>query len=72
MSDFYDSDDVDDFDDEYDDDDDDNDGDCHWCGGDGFHECADPIECTSPHTSDGFCQCSSCGGTGNAKDMTIW
>lgn len=44
---------------------------CHWCGGDGWGECDDPIQCTSPHNRLGECQCQSCGGSGDAKDMTI-
>lgn len=58
-----------------DDDDDFDDGyerDCHWCGGDGLVECRDPIQCTRPHNKCGECPCSSCGGSGLAKDMTIW
>lgn len=51
---------------------DDEDRDCYWCGGDGWGECSDPIQCTSPHNAYGECQCSSCGGSGLAKDMTIW
>ena len=45
---------------------------CHWCGGDGWDECDDPIQCTSQHSDDGLCRCKSCGGSGLAKDMTIW
>ncbi len=47
-------------------------GKCHWCGGEGWEECHDPIQCTSPHNEYGECPCSSCGGSGLAKDMTIW
>ena len=47
-------------------------GRCHWCGGDGWVECDDPIQCTSPHNRWGECPCSSCGGSGKAEDMTIW
>ncbi|HET7552177.1 MAG TPA: hypothetical protein VFK04_12875 [Gemmatimonadaceae bacterium] len=46
--------------------------DCHWCGGDGWVECNDPIQCTKEHDKWGCCRCSSCGGSGDAKDMTIW
>lgn len=59
-------------DDEYDEYDDESDGDCYWCGGTGWDECHDSLECTSPHNALGECQCSSCGGSGRAKDMTIW
>lgn len=51
---------------------------CYWCGGEGWTECNDPIECTQPHRNyrlSGLyreCPCGSCGGTGLAKDMTIW
>ena len=46
--------------------------DCFHCGGDGWVECDAPIECTSPHNEFGECRCSSCNGSGLAKDMTIW
>lgn len=52
--------------------DDDEAGDCYWCGGDGWRECDDPLQCTSPHNRLGECRCSSCGGSGDARDMTIW
>lgn len=58
-------------DDLYDEEDEDG-GDCFWCGGDGWVECDDPIQCTYPHNGLGECPCSSCGGSGAAKDMTIW
>ena len=41
---------------------------CFWCGGDGSVETDDPLW-------DGFgawVPCPSCGGSGAAKDMTIW
>jgi hypothetical protein len=47
-------------------------GKCHWCGGEGWEECHDPIQCTSHHNRWGQCICASCGGSGLAKDMTIW
>lgn len=41
---------------------------CHWCGGDGWD-----FEC---HEEGCYCleghECSSCRGSGLAKDMTIW
>lgn len=46
--------------------------DCHWCGGEGFSECDIPLECTKRHNQWDECPCASCGGTGCAKDMTIW
>lgn len=58
-----------DFDADYDDE---TDGNCYWCGGDGWDECDDPIQCTKPHDRYGNCPCSSCGGSGRARDMTIW
>lgn len=45
---------------------------CHWCGGEGWDGCDDPIQCTRSHNKFGECQCGSCGGSGLAKDMTIW
>ena len=50
---------------------DDCDGSCYWCE-DGWVECVDPIQCTKWHNRLGECRCSSCGGSGLAKDMTIW
>lgn len=58
--------------DDLDDWDDNCEGDCHWCAGEGWTECDDPIQCTNEHSPDGLCRCSSCGGSGRAKDMTIW
>lgn len=54
------------------DDDDENGGLCYWCGGDGWQECDDPIQCTDVHNEWGECPCASCGGSGLAKDMMIW
>lgn len=48
------------------------DGLCSRCGGDGFVECPRPLECTRVHTEAGQCACGACGGTGNARDQTIW
>lgn len=45
---------------------------CYWCGGEGWVQCEDPLQCTRPHTGYGECPCASCGGSGLAKDMTIW
>ena len=48
---------------------------CFWCGGDGYGECDDPIQCTRRHLGGSYddgCPCASCGGSGLAKDMTIW
>lgn len=46
--------------------------DCYFCGGEGWTECDDPIQCTQEHDELGQCPCKSCGGSGLAKDMTIW
>lgn len=46
--------------------------DCFHCGGDGWTECDDPIQCCNQHNQSGLCRCKSCGGSGLAKDMTIW
>lgn len=51
---------------------DDEDRDCYWCHGEGWDECSHPLECTKQHSRDGLCRCDSCGGSGLAKDMTIW
>jgi hypothetical protein len=45
---------------------------CYFCCGEGWTECDDPIQCTKPHNRRGDCRCSSCGGSGFAKDMVIW
>ena len=46
--------------------------DCTWCQGDGDQECDDPLGCTRRHDEFGSCECSACGGSGLAKDQTIW
>jgi hypothetical protein len=46
--------------------------DCSHCGGDAWVECPDPIQCTYPHNRFGECPCAACGGSGLAKDQTIW
>lgn len=45
---------------------------CYRCHGEGWQECHDPIQCTRPHNDFGECPCHSCGGSGDAKDMTVW
>ena len=55
--------------------DDDPDPDCSYCGGDGYTECDDPIQCCSRHLDnswDQMCECKACGGSGLAKDQVIW
>jgi hypothetical protein len=48
------------------------DGACCWCGGDGVSECNDRLQCMNRHDKWGNCRCASCGGSGLAKDMTLW
>lgn len=57
----------DDVDVEYDDD-----LDCTLCGGEGYEECGDPIQCGRRHTPGGWCPCTGCGGSGRAEDQVIW
>ena len=45
--------------------------DCSWCGGDGWEECDDPIQCTYRHDWREH-PCPACGGSGLAKDQTLW
>lgn len=59
--------DYDDWDPDYDDD-----PDCTICGGEGYDECDDPIQCCQAHTAGDLCPCKGCGGSGLAKDQTIW
>lgn len=50
--------------------DEDDDGDCFHCGGEGY---VDGYEDDPLWFSPGEMErCSSCGGSGRAKDMTIW
>lgn len=49
----------------------DDDADCSFCGGDGYEECDDRIQCTERHIN-GMCRCVACNGSGRAKDQTIW
>jgi hypothetical protein len=45
---------------------------CTRCGGDGFEECDDFIQCMrSYHIGDEH-ECSACGGSGLAEDQTVW
>lgn len=50
----------------------DEDSDCTICGGEGYDDCADPIQCFAPHTDGGLCPCIGCGGSGLARDQRIW
>lgn len=47
-------------------------GDCTHCCGEGLVECYDPLQCTSAPAGHDLCPCSACGGSGLAKDQTIW
>lgn len=55
---------------------DDEERECFHCGGEGWVECSNPLECTRQHIGNAIigqaCQCGSCGGSGLAKDMVIW
>lgn len=56
--------------DDYEYDDDGHGGDCYWCGGEGW---VDGYEDDPLWFEPGEMErCSSCGGSGRAKDMTIW
>lgn len=55
---------------EYEYEDDDNDNRCSWCGGEGFSECDDPLQCSDPACSGGACRCTACDGRG--FDQRIW
>lgn len=46
--------------------------DCTWCGGEGYDDCDDPIQCFRKHTPGGLCPCGACGGSGRGKDQVIW
>lgn len=56
--------------------DDDPESECSWCGGDGWEVCDDPIQCLNDHIGDPFAggehPCGACGGSGLAKDQTVW
>jgi hypothetical protein len=48
---------------------------CTFCGGEGWTECDDPIQCMGRHIGndwDSLCECKACGGSGLAKDQTVW
>jgi hypothetical protein len=36
---------------------------CTMCGGEGWGDCDDPLQCCSEHKYD-WCPCGACGGTG--------
>lgn len=43
---------------------------CSWCGGDGWGECDDPIQCCDPRCDGELCPCSACDGRG--YDQAVW
>ena len=43
---------------------------CSWCGGDGWGECDDPIQCLDPRCNGELCPCSACYGRG--YDQEVW
>lgn len=48
---------------------------CTLCGGDGYVQCFDPIQCMRHHIGNGWdalCPCGACNGSGLAKDQTVW
>lgn len=49
--------------------DDPEDADCSSCGGEGFEECDDPIQCLSPSCDGEYHRCQNCGGSGRSKDQ---
>lgn len=44
--------------------------DCTWCGGEGFTECVDPIQCLDPGCNGEYCRCTACAGRG--YDQVVW
>jgi hypothetical protein len=46
--------------------------DCSICGGEGYEDCPDPIQCMQGHPIGGMHRCDACGGTGMAKDQVMW
>lgn len=49
---------------------------CTHCGGEGYAECIDPLQCMAPsHIGNDFdlwCPCTACGGSGKGKDQVVW
>lgn len=43
---------------------------CTWCGGDGWVECDDPIQCCDPDCDGQTCRCKACDGRG--FDQVVW
>lgn len=43
---------------------------CTWCGGDGFAECLDPLQCSDPSCDGEVCRCTACDGRG--YDQDVW
>lgn len=53
------------------------DDECSWCSGEGMQDCDDPLGCTMRHYGGpawrgGYEDCHACGGSGLAKDQTLW
>jgi hypothetical protein len=44
---------------------------CTICGGEGWTECDDPIQCMAEHRGD-LCPCLGCGGSGLGSDQRVW
>lgn len=43
---------------------------CTWCGGEGWAECDDPIQCCDPQCDGVMCPCKACDGRG--YDQWVW
>jgi hypothetical protein len=43
---------------------------CTWCGGEGYDECDDPIQCCTPGCDGEWCMCKACDGRG--YDQVVW
>lgn len=43
---------------------------CTQCGGDGWSECDDPIQCMDSECDGEFCTCRACNGRG--YDQVVW
>lgn len=38
---------------------------CTFCGGDGYTDCDDPIQCLDPTCDGELCECKACNGAGD-------
>lgn len=43
---------------------------CSWCGGEGFSDCDDPIQCLDPACNGELCTCRGCNGLGHSQ--VVW